>query len=239
MPTCSLSRTQPADHREAAPFSTIVDASLCHGADVQFTSRPCRSSSSKQQSHALVRHDRRPQWSRSRERADSQLAFCNKREHSNNRLTCIRRRGQTVFWATALRVQEFDKGRGPVGLPGRSGRLVSCPVWPDEGPREGSLVKFRGGRSARCRCLPVGVCRGLEVAGSGVGESGPGPWIAARFCEQAAGRTARGGRRRSLGCDRRERNHAGRRQGQGAPGGAGYGSAVRGGGLSVRGDVEP
>ena len=42
-------------------------------------------------------------------------------------------------------------------LAGRSGRLVSCPVWPDEGPREGSLVKFRGGRSARCRCLPVRV----------------------------------------------------------------------------------
>lgn len=36
--------------------------------------------------------------------------------------------------------------------------------------------------------VPAGQgCRGLEVAGSGVGESGPCPWIAAGFCEQAAG----------------------------------------------------
>ena len=52
---------------------------------MQFTPRPCRSSSSKQQPHPLVRHDRRPQWSRSRERADSQVTFCKKREYSSNR----------------------------------------------------------------------------------------------------------------------------------------------------------
>ena len=34
MPTCSLTRTQPADHHEAVPFSTITDASPCHGVDV-------------------------------------------------------------------------------------------------------------------------------------------------------------------------------------------------------------
>jgi hypothetical protein len=59
------------------------------------------------------------------------------------RLTCIRPVTASVFWVTALRVQEFDKGRGPVGfLP--IGQACHLPVWPDEGPREGSLVKFRG-----------------------------------------------------------------------------------------------
>jgi hypothetical protein len=32
-----------------------------------------------------------------------------------------------VSWVTALRVQEFDKGRGPVGLR-RSGRLCDLPI---------------------------------------------------------------------------------------------------------------
>jgi hypothetical protein len=85
MPTCSLSRTQPTDHREAVLFGTFVDAGPCHGVDMQFTPRPCRSLSSKQQPHALVRHDRRPQWSRSKEQADSQVTFCKKREYSSNR----------------------------------------------------------------------------------------------------------------------------------------------------------
>ena len=85
MPTCSLSRTRPTDHREAVPFSTIVDAGPCRGVDVQFTPRPCRSLSNKQQPHSLVRHHRRPRWSRSRERADSQVTFCKKREYSSNR----------------------------------------------------------------------------------------------------------------------------------------------------------
>ena len=51
--------------------------------------------------------------------------------------------------ATALSVQEFDKGRGPVGFP-PVGQACDLPVEPDEGPRGGYLVKFRGGRSARC-----------------------------------------------------------------------------------------
>ena len=46
--------------------------------------------------------------------------------------------------ATALRVQEFDKGRGPVGLP-PIGQACDLPAWPDQGPREGSLVKFWSG----------------------------------------------------------------------------------------------
>jgi hypothetical protein len=58
MPTCSLSRTRLTDHREAIPFSIIVDVGLCRGVDVQFTPKPCRPVSSKQQSHALIRHDR-------------------------------------------------------------------------------------------------------------------------------------------------------------------------------------
>jgi transposase len=46
--------------------------------------------------------------------------------------------------ATTLRAQEFDKGRGPVGLP-PIGQACDLPAWPDQGPREGSLVKFRSG----------------------------------------------------------------------------------------------
>src|SRR4249920_2818844 len=46
--------------------------------------------------------------------------------------------------ATTLRVQEFDKGRGPVGLP-PIGQACDLPTWPDQGPREGSLVKFWSG----------------------------------------------------------------------------------------------
>jgi hypothetical protein len=43
--------------------------------------------------------------------------------------------------ATTLRVQEFDKERGPVGLPS-IGQACDLPAWPDQAPREGSLVKF-------------------------------------------------------------------------------------------------
>jgi hypothetical protein len=46
--------------------------------------------------------------------------------------------------ATAPVVQGFDKGRGPVGLP-LIGQACQLPVWPDQGPREGSLVKSRRG----------------------------------------------------------------------------------------------
>jgi uncharacterized protein YceK len=45
-------------------------------------------------------------------RYDSSTSF-----NSGNRLTCIHRVRASVFGATALRVQEFDKGRGPVGFP--------------------------------------------------------------------------------------------------------------------------
>ena len=43
-----------------------------------------------------------------------------------------------------MRVQEFDKGRGPIGLP-PIGQACDLPAWPDQGPREGSLVKFWSG----------------------------------------------------------------------------------------------
>ena len=64
--------------------------------------------------------------------------------------------------AAALRVQGFDKGRGPVGLP-PIGQACQLPAWPDQGPREGSLVKFRGGPVS---WMPM-------PAGHGC----PGPWL--------------------------------------------------------------
>ena len=92
--------------------------------------------------------------------------------------------------ATALRVQEFDKGRGPVGFP-PIGQACDLPVEPDEGPREGSLVKFRGGRSARCRCPPV-----MVALVWGVAESAP----CALICwPGAAGHAGRRGRELSGG----------------------------------------
>ena len=54
--------------------------------------------------------------------------------------------------ATTLRVQEFDKGRGPVGLP-PIGQACDLPEWPDQGLREGSLVKFPERPSASCWAL--------------------------------------------------------------------------------------
>jgi hypothetical protein len=48
---------------------------------------------------------------------------------------------------TALTVQGFDKGRGPVGLP-PIGQACPLPAEPDQGPREGSLVKSRSGPAA-------------------------------------------------------------------------------------------
>ena len=59
----------------------------------------------------------------------------------------------------ALSVQEFEKGRGPVGF-SPIGQACDLPVELDEGPREGSLVKFRGGRSARCPMLTRHGCPG-------------------------------------------------------------------------------
>ena len=47
--------------------------------------------------------------------------------------------------AAALRVQGFDKGPGPVGLL-LIGQACQLPAWPDQGPREGSLVKSRSGQ---------------------------------------------------------------------------------------------
>jgi hypothetical protein len=90
--------------------------------------------------------------------------------------------------ATALSVQEFDKGRGPVGFP-PIGQACDLPVEPDEGPREGSLVKFRGGRSALS--MPDAVMVALVW---GVAESAPCPLIAAGFC----GRVMPGGGRGAL-----------------------------------------
>jgi hypothetical protein len=68
--------------------------------------------------------------------------------HESRPLTCIAAvtasgSAMTVS-ATTLRVQEFDKGRGPVGLP-PIGQACDLPAWPDQGPCEGSLVKFWGG----------------------------------------------------------------------------------------------
>jgi hypothetical protein len=101
---------------------------------------------------------------------------------------CDAPRGEPEFGATALSVQEFDKGRGPVGFP-PIGQACDLPVEPDGGPREGSLVKFRGGRSARCRCSLV-----MVALVWGVAESAACPLMTAGFCERAghAGRRAGG-----------------------------------------------
>ena len=48
------------------------------------------------------------------------IALCNQlslRQPRNIRLTCIPLVTASVVWATALSVQEFGKGRGPVGFP--------------------------------------------------------------------------------------------------------------------------
>ena len=65
-----------------------------------------------------------------------------------------------------MRVQEFDKGRGPVGLPS-IGQACDLPTWPDQGPREGSLVKFRSGASAQMPILTANVVTPLNEPGGG------------------------------------------------------------------------
>jgi hypothetical protein len=79
------------------------------------------------------------------------------------------------------RVQGFDKGRGPVGLP-PIGQACYLPAWPDQGPREGSLVKSRSGlcslrgaygdERGRSRHLP---CSRAPRAGHGEGPHSAGP----------------------------------------------------------------
>jgi len=64
--------------------------------------------------------------------------------------------------AAALRVQGFDKGPGPVGLL-LIGQACQLPAWPDQGPREGSLVKFRG----RAGQLGAGTRPGMVALGWG------------------------------------------------------------------------
>ena len=73
--------------------------------------------------------------------------------------------------ATALRVKGFDKGRGPVGLP-PAGQACHLPLQPGEGPREGSLVKSRSGRPARCGYSPPDVAAPLKECGGQQGVSG-------------------------------------------------------------------
>ena len=80
----------------------------------------------------------------------------------------------SVSLAMALRVQEFDKGRGPVGFP-PIGQACDLPVEPDEGPREGSLVKFRGGPVSSMPMPASHGCRGLGWLNLGWLNMLPGP----------------------------------------------------------------
>jgi Clp amino terminal domain, pathogenicity island component len=135
--------------------------------------------------------------------------------------------------AMALRVQEFDKGRGPVGLP-PIGQACHLPAWPGQGPREGSLVKSRSGpaapavrrrESAAAKPPPSEFSgpRGGLVTGY-AGLTGPcrGRTSPRRRCRRAGRRTAAG--RRAAGPGRRR---GGRRTVPGSrPGGRGRGPAI-------------
>jgi len=87
----------------------------------------------------------------------------------------------TLPGRTALRVQGFDKGRGPVGLP-PIGQACQLPAWPDQGPRGaaslcGPAVLPRSrwpGCSTRSRPWPG---RGPPAARCSPGHS---PWSGSR-----------------------------------------------------------
>ena len=81
----------------------------------------------------------------------------------------------SVFWATALRVQEFDKGRGPVGFPADRAGLLTCPYSPIRVLARVPLSNSGAGRSPRCQYPPVMIALGWGGLNRGLAESAPRP----------------------------------------------------------------
>src|SRR6516162_5768033 len=67
----------------------------------------------------------------------------------------------SVFWVIAVRVQEFDEGRGPVGFLADWAGFVSCPYSPIRVLVRVPLSNSGAGRSAWCRYPARHGCPGL------------------------------------------------------------------------------